>query len=256
MNLYFNTDLANDYQNLSQKIRVMTEQWFAENGYCPCCGEEPISVFANNNPVGDFYCSTCQEQFELKSKNAKSVGGSIADGAYKTMLERINSQENPNFFFLMYQKRDFSVQQLIVVPKHFFTPQIIIPRKQGIPNRPDYIMCSINMAQLPESGKIKLIDNMQLTPKHQVINQWKQFSYLAEQKNIVQRGWTLDILKLLDKIPDDNFTLRQAYAFESELALKYPNNNHIKDKIRQQLQYLRDKNIIEFVGRGRYKKVR
>ena len=32
-------------------------------------------------------------------------------------------------------------------------------------------------------------------------------------------------------------------------------NNFIKDKIRQQLQLLRDKGIIEFVGRGNYKKV-
>ena len=32
-------------------------------------------------------------------------------------------------------------------------------------------------------------------------------------------------------------------------------NNFIKDKIRQQLQILRDKAIIEFVGRGKYKKI-
>lgn len=36
--------------------------------------------------------------------------------------------------------------------------------------------------------------------------------------------------------------------------LDYPENHHIREKIRQQLQLLRDKGIIEFVGRGRYKK--
>jgi type II restriction enzyme len=46
------------------------------------------------------------------------------------------------------------------------------------------------------------------------------------------------------------------YQFENKLKIKHPNNNFIKDKIRQQLQVLRDKGLIEFVGRGKYKKVR
>jgi len=36
---------------------------------------------------------------------------------------------------------------------------------------------------------------------------------------------------------------------------KYPNNNHIPDKIRQQLQFLRDKGFIVFKGHGVYKKI-
>lgn len=45
------------------------------------------------------------------------------------------------------------------------------------------------------------------------------------------------------------------YKFEEKLKTKYPNNNFIKDKIRQQLQILRDKGIIEFSTRGNYKKI-
>jgi type II restriction enzyme len=30
-------------------------------------------------------------------------------------------------------------------------------------------------------------------------------------------------------------------------------NNNVKAKIRQQLQFLRDKSAIEFIGRGRYR---
>jgi len=44
------------------------------------------------------------------------------------------------------------------------------------------------------------------------------------------------------------------YSFEKMLAGKHPDNHHIKDKIRQQLQMLRDNGIIEFIGRGRYRK--
>ena len=43
------------------------------------------------------------------------------------------------------------------------------------------------------------------------------------------------------------------YDFENELSLKHPNNHHVKDKIRQQLQVLRDKGYIDFVRPGLYK---
>ena len=45
------------------------------------------------------------------------------------------------------------------------------------------------------------------------------------------------------------------YAFASNLQLKHPENKHVKDKIRQQLQVLRDKGMIEFVSRGHYRKL-
>ena len=62
---------------------------------------------------------------------------------------------------------------------------------------------------------------------------------------------TLHIVEQLDKI----FTLKQMYSFIDELQLKHPENNHIPDKIRQQLQFLRDKGIIEFKGNGVYRKI-
>ena len=62
-------------------------------------------------------------------------------------------------------------------------------------------------------------------------------------------------MSCIDKIKNDTFSLKEIYIFEAYLKTKYPNNNHIKDKIRQQLQILRDKGIIEFSGRGSYKKL-
>jgi len=44
------------------------------------------------------------------------------------------------------------------------------------------------------------------------------------------------------------------YAFENELKVKHPENNFVKDKIRQQLQNLRDKGFIEFITPGHYRK--
>ena len=45
------------------------------------------------------------------------------------------------------------------------------------------------------------------------------------------------------------------YDFEEELKQKHPDNNFVKDKLRQQLQILRDKGYIEFIRRGHYKKI-
>jgi type II restriction enzyme len=97
MNLHLNTKLAEGYSSNSQIARILTENWVKENSYCPCCGEIQLQEFENNRPVADFYCKTCQEEFELKSKNGK-IPATISDGAYSTMIGRINSEQNPNFF--------------------------------------------------------------------------------------------------------------------------------------------------------------
>ncbi len=125
-----------------------------------------------NKPVADLFCPNCHEQYELKSKNQKTIGNSVPDGAYHTMLERIRSDTNPNFFFLAYKKADYSIRQLVLVPKHFITPDMIIPRNKGIKNRPHHIMCSINLAPLPESGKIFLIDDSRIIEPETVLRKW------------------------------------------------------------------------------------
>ena len=49
-------------------------------------------------------------------------------------------------------------------------------------------------------------------------------------------------------------TLEELYEYENELHIRHPQNNNIKPKIRQQLQFLRDKGFIEFLGNGKYRK--
>ena len=45
------------------------------------------------------------------------------------------------------------------------------------------------------------------------------------------------------------------YRFASELQRKYPDNHNIRAKIRQMLQILRDKGIIAFGARGKYRRL-
>lgn len=46
------------------------------------------------------------------------------------------------------------------------------------------------------------------------------------------------------------------YNYKDELEELYPNNNNLESKIRQNLQHLRDKGYIEFISRGKYRRLK
>lgn len=65
----------------------------------------------------------------------------------------------------------------------------------------------------------------------------------------------MDVLNCVNKIPVHVFSLEDMYSFEPELQNKHPENHNVKPKIRQQLQLLRDRGFIEFLGNGMYRKL-
>lgn len=255
MNLRFDISVADGYSSKSQIARVLTEKWVGVNVFCPSCGNQKLNDFANNSPVADFYCNNCKAEYELKSKK-DSFALKIVDGAYGTMIKRINSENNPNFFFLNYSSRDLVVENFLVIPKHFFIDDIIERRKPLGPNarRVGWIGCNILLNNIPEYGKIYFVKSRYAKPQEEVITSWAKTSFLANQKK-ESRGWTIELLKVLDRIHQKDFSLNDVYSYESELQRKFPYNNFVKDKIRQQLQVLRDRGLIEFKGRGRYSKI-
>lgn len=252
MLLKFDETQANNYKSNSQKIRVMSEYWLEENAYCVKCGAK-LNSFKNNKPVGDFYCDNCKEEFELKSKLGQ-LGNKISDGAYSTMIEKISNNEAPNFFFLSYTK-SYDISNLIIIPKHYFTESIIEKRKPLAENarRAGWIGCNINLNPIPQSGKIYIINNNAPQNKDEVIEKYNKTIFLREFKNNSKKGWTLDVMKCVDLLNKKEFELEDIYNFEKALLQKHPENNNIKPKIRQQLQILRDKDYIEFLGKGKYK---
>ncbi len=252
MNLNMYALIEKNYKNNSQKIRVLTENWVNEYIYCPSCGQN-VSEYENNKPVADFYCSKCSEDFELKSKMGNSLGKTIADGAYDRMIDRISGNTSPNFFFLNYEKDTYNILNFIATPNYMFVPDMIIKRKKGIPNRPNYFMCNIDISSIPNSGKIFYIKDGEIQSKDKILEDWSKTTFLKQDSNIESKGWILDIIKCIEKIDKKNFTLFDMYQFEKYLKLKHPDNNNIEAKIRQQLQLLRDRNYLEFVGRGQYR---
>jgi len=53
--------------------------------------------------------------------------------------------------------------------------------------------------------------------------------------------------------PSDVFTTADVYAFTREQEKLHPDNRHVRDKIRQQLQVLRDTGLLLHVERGIWK---
>ena len=253
MKLTLDNQLATNYKNASQRARVLTERWVDESVFCPNCGRLDIDKYPNNRPVADFYCSNCKEDYELKSKQ-DGLGAKVLDGAYRTMIERLQSSNNPNFFLLNYGLENLTVLNFLVIPKHFFIPEIIERRKPlaMTARRSGWVGCNIILQSIPESGKIFFVKNQQVEPKEKVLNEWKRTLFLREEKEISAKGWLLDIMRCVEKIGRHEFTLSDVYAFEHELSMLHPDNKHIKDKVRQQLQILRDRGYLEFTGRGNY----
>ena len=254
MELYFDTSLAKKYRSPSQAARILTESWVEANIFCPRCGCPHIRHFENNRPVADFFCPSCNSEYELKSKSGK-LGGSISDGAYETMIQRITSDHNPDFFFLSYIKAENKVKDLVFVPKHFFWEGIIEKRKPltDTARRAGWVGCNILLGQIPKQGRIPIIQDEKVVGKAQVLQNVASGERLRVG-GLQSRGWLFDVLECVNSIRKDEFSLNDVYAYEAMLAVKHPDNLNVQPKIRQQLQFLRDKGFLVFLGNGRYRK--
>jgi type II restriction enzyme len=135
---------------------------------------------------------------------------------------------------------DSVVNNLVYIPRHFFTPDIIIQRKPlaSSARRAGWIGCNINIQKIPQSGKIYIIRNSVVQDVNNVVEQSKKAELL--ETKLKERGWLFDIIRCVESVKTEYFTLAQVYSFESILQKLHPENNNIRAKIRQQLQVLRD----------------
>ncbi len=254
--MYFMNDVDVDlsrYESPSRRIGVMSEAWVGSSMFCPSCGGE-LNPTKNNREACDFLCSDCTEEFELKSTSQK-ISKKILNGAYATLMDRVASQNNPNLYVLQYDKSNYAVKNFLVVPNYFFTQSIIERRNPlaATARRAGYVGSYILIGQVPNIGRIHYIVDGEMQSRKKVLSSWKQTKFLKNGFDDSRKSWLLDTMKCVDLIGKDKFSLDEIYAFEEKLKSKHPDNNHIKDKLRQQLQILRDKGVIEFISRGRYR---
>lgn len=222
MDLRFDPRLADAYTSASQKIRVLSEHWVSRRVYCPSCGHVAITQYRNNNPVADFFCSACEEDYELKSQQNKFVV-KVVDGSYRTMIERLTAKRNPNLVLLNYDPRRLVVVNLFIVPKHFFVPKVIEERKPLSPlaRRAGWVGCNILLQGIPKLGRIDLIKAGTIEPKDQVLLKWRQTLFLRYQKNLAAKGWLLAVIRCIERLRCPTFTIEELYRFEPELRLSH-----------------------------------
>ena len=113
--------------------------------------------------------------------------------------------------------------------------------------------CNIDVSNIPEIGKIFFAQNGVRKSKDEVLEKWSKTDFVKAAQSVESKGWLLDVLMCVEKIKQAEFSLEDVYGFEGVLQAKHPSNNNVRAKVRQQLQFLRDKGVIDFVGRGQYR---
>lgn len=169
------------------------------------------------------------------------------------MHDAIKSDRTPSLFLLHYQLPQLVVRNVLLIPHFAFSLSLLEKRKPLSPTarRAGWVGCNFLLDRIPTDGKIPVIEAGKVVPPVEVRNAYQKVRPL-EKLNIEKRGWTLDVLNVVRSLGKKEFRLSDVYARSDELARLHPQNRHINDKIRQQLQVLRDLALLEFLSPGHY----
>jgi type II restriction enzyme len=173
------------------------------------------------------------------------------------MRDAIKSNRTPNLFVMQYDRKKWSVSNVILIPNFAFSLSAIEKRKPLGPDarRAGWVGCNILLGQIPVDAKIPIVTDGFANNSSEVRKQYSRLRPLESLRS-ENRGWTLDVLNTVRGLGMSEFQLSDIYALEFSLRKLYPQNHHVRDKIRQQLQVLRDLGLLVFLGRGRYRLAR
>lgn len=262
-------DLAAAYKSASQRARVVTELWGEHNLYCPNCSSANLNRERHNTKAIDFRCPTCDFKYQLKGQQTR-IGNSITDGAYEAMMAAIRNDETPNFYFMHYDLATWSIRNLLLVPHFAFPPSAIIKRPPLSPTarRAGWIGCNIALNRIPPDARIPIVTTSAsprlsgekksrelvqfVSSPEEVREKFRKVKPLKDLP-IEKRGWTLDVLNIVRRLGKTEFTNQDVYLYERELEQLHPNNRHIREKIRQQLQSLAHAGFLIHAARNDYR---
>lgn len=231
-----------------QIIKIITEHWTENNIFCPVCGNF-LEKHKTDKPINDLFCPKCKNDFELKSKHWE-IGKKLPAWNYEKAI--LQMETKPMHLFILKYSDDFTITDFLLVPKYFFTKDILVKRPKALKNRPNYFMSDIDFSSIPESWKIYYLKNRTYKTKTEILKDFQKIRFLENEKQS-SKWWIFDIMKCIEKLNKKEFSLQEIYTFENHLKEKYPQNNFIKDKIRQQLQFLRNKKFLEFLWNWKYR---
>jgi len=241
------------YTSGSQRARVVTEAWGADNLYCPNCPSPSLNRLPHNTRALDFKCPACAFVYQLKGQKNR-LGETINDGAYKSMVEAVMNDETPNFYFMQYELATWSIKNLLLIPHFAFPLSAIIKRKPLSPTarRAGWVGCNIALNLIPPDARIAVVEESRVISEKVVREKYRRAKPLKEL-SVVERGWALDVLTAVRSLNKEEFTNQDLYALEQNFEKLHPGNRHVRDKIRQQLQVLRDMGRGGHVGKGRWR---
>ncbi len=243
----------NAYTSKAQRARIATEAWASANLYCPNCNSPALDSSVANTPAIDFQCPKCTATYQLKAQSC-AFSRRIVDAAYSTMVRAIMENRTPSLFAMHYGASDWVVENVILIP-HFAFPLSAIEKRKPLAEtarRAGWVGCNILLHSIPPDARIEIISNGKPVTPAEVRAQYARIRPLAKL-DAKQRGWTLDVLNIVRSLGKPEFSLPEIYKSEEKLAHLHPANQHVRDKIRQQLQVLRDLGILEFLRPGEYR---
>jgi type II restriction enzyme len=241
------------YKSASQRARIGTESWGAANFFCPACESPRLSVAPRNTVAVDYFCPSCESPFQLKSQS-RPLSARIVDAAYSEMKRAILEDRTPNLFVLHYDLDTWAVRTVLLVPHFAFALSAVERRKPLAPTarRAGWVGCNILLDKIPINARIPFVSEGTPHTRREVRSSYDRLRPL-EKLQAEKRGWTLDVLQVVQSLGKMDFTLADVYERADGLAKLHPKNAHVRDKIRQQLQVLRDLHLLEFLGGGSYR---
>jgi type II restriction enzyme len=253
VNLNLPTEGLERYKSASQRARVGTESWGATNFFCPACDSPRLRSAPQGTAAIDYVCPACDSPFQLKSQS-KPFGSKIVDAAYSQMKRAILEDKTPNLFVLHYDLDLWAVRTVLLVPHFAFALSTLEKRPPLAPSarRAGWVGCNILLDKIPLHARISMVSEGAPRTRREVRSAYDRLRPL-EKLQVEKRGWTLDVLRVVQSLGKMDFTLADVYDHADALARLHPKNAHVRDKIRQQLQVLRDLGLLEFLGRGSYR---
>jgi len=253
LNLQMDTTQLSRFKSSSQRARVLTELWGASNLYCANCSTERLTQARPNTEAIDYSCEGCSATFQLKSQRSP-LRGRVVDAGYEAMCRAVRANRTPNLFVLRYDSISWSVLDVLLVPAFAFSLSAVEKRKplSETARRAGWVGCNILLDSIPVDARIPIITSKMVEDKMFVRAQYQKLAPLKRiEPNL--RGWLLDVMQAARSLRKPEFTIEEIYKSEAHLAQLHPDNMHIKAKVRQQLQKLRDVGLLRFVGDGVYR---
>lgn len=251
------------YRHKQQYIKHATEAWFAERVPCPDCGQRLARVMTDQ-PSKDLACidGGCSASIELKARRfTRGRSRKVAGAAFEATATAFKAP--PHLAWLRYVVDESGlpaqVASLYMTPTNLLHPDLIVPGTVRNINhgRRRYQGCTIDLGLLPQAALVPLVTLGVMRNFAGFQREWRARRALPRIRSITD--WRLDVLHCIDIICADGrtrFSITDFRPFYFSLQDRHPGNGYVEAKVRQSLQDLRNRSLLEFEdGNGTYRRL-